>query len=116
MRRWRQPTMKGPTQTTPQTTPEVTPETSPNDTSSRIERMKTLEEKLKLKKAALANMQERVFSTQLEILELQDRKEGRVHKLDSQDTRAVGEVSVDTGSDWGDEESSTPDIEFKLSC
>lgn len=71
-----------------------------------------LELKLQRKMEALANMQERIFETQLEILELQGRTEGQVvlvkRKKDDdspQDARmVVGEVvSDDTGSEWSDE-------------
>lgn len=95
------------------TTSQTTPQTSPNGTpiSSRIDRKKALELKLQRKMEALANMQERIFETQLEILELQGRKEGQVvkkkkdHHGSPQDTRMeVGEVvSDDTGSEWSDE-------------
>ncbi|KAL3932536.1 MAG: hypothetical protein SGBAC_010803 [Bacillariaceae sp.] len=94
------------------TTSQTTPQTSPNGTptSCRIDRKKALELKLQRKLEALANMQARIFETQMEILELQGRKEGEVVKKKKdlgspQDTvMEVGEVvSDDTGSEWSDE-------------
>lgn len=97
---------------TQMTTSQTTPQTSPNGTptSCRIDRKKALELKLQRKLEALANMQARIFETQMEILELQGRKEGEVVKKKKdlgspQDTvMEVGEVvSDDTGSEWSDE-------------
>ena len=84
----------------------MTPQTSPKD--PRKERKKELEFELKLKKAALANMQATVFSKEQQILKLQIKK--RISGV-SQDSREVDEVS-DSGSDWSDEEEQN----LHLSC
>lgn len=84
----------------------MTPQTSPKD--PRKERKKKLEFELKLKKAALANMQATVFSKEQQILKLQSKK--RISRV-SQYTREVDEVS-DSGSDWSGEEEQN----LHLSC
>ena len=87
-------------------TTQTTPQTSPGNDPS-VERKKALELKLKLKKEALASMQERVFATQQEIQKLKSKKENRqLYKRVSQDTReeaVLGEIS-DSGSEWSGDE------------
>ena len=97
-------------------TTQTTPQSSPNDPS--VEKKKALEQKLKLKKEALAKLQAKIFNSQLEIMKLESQKETLPqHRVRFKDTEKVFEIS-DSGSEWGSDDD---DEEFlydqrKLSC
>ena len=99
---------------TGQTTPQTSPTSEPR--MKNIERHVALALKLQMRKEALANMQERIFSTQMEILKLQDQTETKLEQQDSLGTsgREVDEVS-ESGSDWSTEDELSDEMR-KLSC
>lgn len=87
-------------------TSQGTPQTSPSD--PRLERKKDLELRLKMKHQDLARMQDRIFASHLEILNLECRKGNQEHNKNSHDRREVTEHCSESDSEW----SSSSEDEF----